>query len=123
MEVRYSDAKAMEPIRRTFLGTEEEFIGYKKFLSAKATAKKTEEVRKAMMKARKSKLAALRRVSVRPSARAEAAPNNLKVPTHDTRDYATPHLSPRDKEHTTKPSLASFVIGDQTDRIKLTLNS
>jgi len=56
----------MSPIRRTFIGSEAEFIGYKKLLTAKAESKKKEETRQAMMKARKSKLAALRRKSVIP---------------------------------------------------------
>ena len=33
MEVRYIDEKQMAPIRRTYIGTEDYLIGYKKFLS------------------------------------------------------------------------------------------
>jgi hypothetical protein len=75
----------MEPIRRTFIGSESEFIGYKKLLTAKAEAKKKEEARQAMMKARKSKLAALRRKSQIPSQQL-----GLKAQTTGQRDGPTP---------------------------------
>ena len=40
----------MDPIRRTYIGTEDYLIGYKKLLSEKAEKKKEEERRKAMLK-------------------------------------------------------------------------
>ena len=55
------DAAKKDPIKRTFIGSEEQFIGFRKFLNAKAEQRKQEEVKRAMMKHRQSKLAQLRR--------------------------------------------------------------
>ena len=50
MEVRYTDAQGMEPVRRTYIGTEDYLIGYKKLLKEKAEIKRQEEIKKALAK-------------------------------------------------------------------------
>ena len=49
MEVRYTDTQGMEPIRRTYIGTEDYLIGYKKLLKEKAEKKRQDEIKRALL--------------------------------------------------------------------------
>ena len=48
MEVRYIDEKQLDPIRRTYIGTEDYLIGYKKLLEEKAERKRQDERKRAL---------------------------------------------------------------------------
>ena len=62
MEIRYMDEKQIKPVRRTYLGTEDYLVGYKKLLQEKAQQEKAK--RHEMMRRQKtSKIAQLRKIS------------------------------------------------------------
>ena len=63
MEVRYVDEKQVKPIRRTFIGTEDCFVGYKKLLQEKAAQQKQAKMAEMMKRQKTSKIAMLRKAS------------------------------------------------------------
>ena len=62
MEVRYIDEKQIKPIRRTYLGTEDYLVGYKKLLLEKEKQKK-ERVAEMLKRQKTSKIAMLRKTA------------------------------------------------------------